>query len=156
MLMSFASYHLWLHWREPALFLARRFVDYEPGIHYSQAQMQAGTTGINTFRIYNPVKQSLDQDPEGRFIRHWLPELGRVADDWIHTPWEMDMNTQRENGCVIGSDYPPPIIDHIAAARTARQRMHGLRRGVAGKEAQVIQQRHGSRRGGARSRSTSG
>jgi deoxyribodipyrimidine photo-lyase len=150
MLMSFASYHLWLHWRQPALFLARRFTDYEPGIHYSQSQMQAGTTGINTFRIYNPVKQSQDQDPSGQFIRHWLPELARVPDRWIHTPWEMDDTTQRDSGCVIGGDYPPPIVDHMEAARTARRRMASLRRGEARAEGQEILQRHGSRRRGAR------
>jgi deoxyribodipyrimidine photo-lyase len=150
MLMSFASYHLWLHWRQPALFLARRFTDYEPGIHYSQSQMQAGTTGINTFRIYNPVKQSQDQDPSGRFIRQWLPELARVPDRWIHIPWEMDESTQRDNGCVIGGDYPPPIVDHMEAARTARRRMASLRRGEARAEGQEILQRHGSRKRGAR------
>ena len=65
MLISFAAYHLWLHWRKPALHLARCFVDYEPGIHYSQIQMQAGTDGISTLRIYSPIKQAQDQDPRG-------------------------------------------------------------------------------------------
>jgi deoxyribodipyrimidine photo-lyase len=146
MLMSFASYHLWLHWRKPALFLARRFTDYEPGIHYSQCQMQAGTTGINTFRIYNPVKQSQDQDPAGQFIRRWLPALARVEDRWIHTPWAMDQDTQRRTGCIMGHDYPAPIVDHLAAAKTARRRMGGLRRGEARVEGHRILQRHGSRR----------
>jgi deoxyribodipyrimidine photo-lyase len=136
MLMSFASYHLWLHWRQPAVFLARRFTDYEPGIHYAQSQMQAGTTGINTFRIYNPVKQSQDQDPAGRFIREWLPELARVPVRWIHTPWAMDRQTQRKSQCVIGDDYPPPVVDHVAAAKAARQRMGALRRGAARAEGQ--------------------
>jgi len=152
MLMSFASYHLWLHWRQPAVFLARRFTDYEPGIHYAQSQMQAGTTGINTFRIYNPVKQSQDQDPAGRFIRQWLPQLARVPDRWIHTPWEMDRQTQRKSRCVIGDDYPPPVVDHVAAAKAARQRMGALRRGAARAEGQKILQRHGSRKGGLRVR----
>jgi len=152
MLMSFASYHLWLHWRQPAVFLACRFTDYEPGIHYAQSQMQAGTTGINTFRIYNPVKQSQDQDPSGRFIRQWMPELARVPDRWIHTPWEMDRETQRKSHCVIGGDYPAPLVDHVAAAKAARQRMGALRRGAARGEGQKILQRHGSRKGGSRLR----
>jgi hypothetical protein len=63
MLVSFAAYHLWLHWRAPGLFLARQFLDFEPGIHWSQMQMQSGTTGINTLRIYSPAKQARDHDP---------------------------------------------------------------------------------------------
>ena len=72
MVMSFASYHLWLCWREPGLYLARCFVDYEPGIHWSQVQMQSGTTGINSIRVYSPTKQAVDQDPKGEFIRKWI------------------------------------------------------------------------------------
>ncbi|MFX9104969.1 FAD-binding domain-containing protein, partial [Acinetobacter baumannii] len=84
------SYHLWLPWRETGLHLARRFVDYEPGIHWPQVQMQSGTTGINTMRIYNPVKQAYDQDPLGRFVRAYLPELACVPDAFIHEPWRWE------------------------------------------------------------------
>ncbi|NEV62752.1 FAD-binding domain-containing protein [Thiorhodococcus minor] len=151
MLMSVASYHYWLHWREPALHLARLFVDYEPGIHYSQAQMQSGVTGINAMRIYNPVKQSQDQDPEGRFIREWVPELRRVPVDWIHTPWRMPAEVQAAAGCRIGADYPAPLVDHEAAARQARQRLQAKRREAgAREEGRRIYARHGSRKRGAR------
>jgi deoxyribodipyrimidine photo-lyase len=111
--------------------------------------MQSGTTGINTIRIYNPVKQGRDQDPDGRFIRRWCPELARVPIPWIHRPWTMPSLEQAEARCLIGRDYPPPVVDHLAAARRARDRIWGVRRDrgfAAGADA--IQARHGSRRSG--------
>jgi len=141
MLMSFASYHLWLPWRETGLHLARQFVDYEPGIHWSQVQMQSGTTGINTMRIYNPVKQGIDQDPTGAFVRAYVPELDGVPDAFIHEPW-------RWPG-VSAIDYRSPIVDHTAAAKAAREALYGLRRGSGHQEtARKIALKHGSRKSG--------
>ena len=149
MLVSFASYQLWLHWRRPGLFLARQFLDFEPGIHWSQMQMQSGTTGINTLRIYSPTKQARDHDPEGLFIRRWVPELGRVPLQYLAEPWAMDISMQRLAGCVIGADYPAPIVDDKSTLKAAKQRLYGLRQSKqAREEAGAIQTRHGSRKSG--------
>ncbi|MCS7309988.1 MAG: deoxyribodipyrimidine photo-lyase [Armatimonadetes bacterium] len=123
MLTAFACYHLWQPWREVGLHLARLYVDYEPGIHWSQVQMQAGTTGISALRIYNVVKQSIELDPQGKFIQQWVPELRKVPAEWIHEPYRMPLSLQEEYGCRIGVDYPTPVVDHEAAARAARQRL---------------------------------
>lgn len=149
MLVSFAAYHLWLHWREPALFLARHFVDFEPGIHFSQLQMQSGTTGINTVRIYSPLKQQQDQDPQGEFVRRWLPELAAVPAEWLTRLPAMPGNLQRRYGVVLGRDYPLPIVDHDRAVASARARLFALRgTAAARREADRVQARHGSRRSG--------
>lgn len=149
MLVSFASYHLWLHWRQTGLFLARQFLDFEPGIHWSQMQMQSGTTGINTLRIYSPTKQARDHDPEGLFIRRWVPELARVPLPLLAEPWKMDSSDQRLSGCTIGTDYPAPIVEDKAATKAAKDLMYGLRRSNrAREEAAEVQSRHGSRKSG--------
>ncbi|MDC1433583.1 deoxyribodipyrimidine photo-lyase/cryptochrome family protein [Burkholderiales bacterium] len=119
MLVSFSSNHLWLHWREPSLHLARLFVDYEPGIHYSQVQMQSGATGINAIRIYNPNKQAVDQDPDGEFIRQWVPELSGLSSLEIHTPWLAKDPPK---------DYPQPIVEEGSARREANQRLYAIKR----------------------------
>ena len=147
MLVSFSSYQLWLHWRRPALHLARLFLDYEAGIHFSQVQMQSGTTGINTLRIYSPIKQVRDQDPEGHFIRHWVPELRGVPLEHLAEPHRMPGLEQRMAGCVIGRDYPAPIVEHGPAYRRAKERMGAIRRRPDVRaEAQRVAQKHGSRR----------
>lgn len=99
MLVSFASYALNLDWRRFAPHLARTFLDYEPGIHYSQLQMQSGTTFGSIPRIYNPIKQSLEKDPDGSFIRHWIPELRDLSTERLHHPL-----------VVSHGSYPAPIV----------------------------------------------
>jgi deoxyribodipyrimidine photo-lyase len=144
MLMSFASYHLWLPWRDSGLHLARQFTDYEPGIHWPQTQMQSGTTGINTMRIYNPVKQGYDQDPAGLFVRAHVPELADVPDALLHEPWRWE-----HASALIGHRYPARIVDHETAGRDARERIAAVRRGPAhARAADAIQSKHGSRRSG--------
>lgn len=149
MVMAFASYQLWRHWRAPAVRMARLFTDFEPGIHYPQAQMQAATTGVNTARIYNPVKQSLDQDPDGRFIRRWVPELAALPDPFLHEPWRAPPEFLGASGIELGVTYPHRIVEHVEAARLARERIYGVRRKAGyGKAADAIQEKHGSRKSG--------
>ncbi len=137
MLMSFASYQLWLHWRHSGLHLARLFTDYEPGIHWSQCQMQSGVTGINTVRIYNPVKQSQDQDPAGHFIRRWVPELRGMALAYIHEPWK-SFNPP--------TDYPAPIVELQSATREAKEKIYNWKNRPGIREtAAKVYDKHGSR-----------
>ena len=138
MLISFASYHLWLHWRETSLWLAKLFVDYEPGIHYSQVQMQSGTTGINTIRIYNPVKQGNDHDPEGIFVKTWLPELSDISKEYIHTPWLSPVSAK---------GYLDPIVNELSSRKLAAKAVYEIRKNSDFKKvAKNIYVKHGSRK----------
>lgn len=147
MLVSFASYQLWLHWRPTAVWLARHFLDFEPGIHFSQVQMQSGVTGINAIRIYSPIKQVHDQDPEGVFIKRYCPELERVPLQYLDEPHKMPSRIQRQVGCIIGKHYPLPIVEHAKAYCEARGRIYSLKATKEARaEAQRVYLKHGSRR----------
>jgi deoxyribodipyrimidine photo-lyase len=112
-------------------------------------QMQSGTTGINTLRMYSPTKQAQDQDPQGLFIRRWVPELGRVPLPYLAEPWKMDVSVQRMAGCTLGVDYPLPVVNDKLAMQAAKDRMYGLRKTAeAREEASGVQARHGSRKSG--------
>ncbi len=128
MLVSFASYQLWLDWRETSKYMAKLFTDYEPGIHYSQFQMQSGTTGINLIRIYNPIKQSMDQDPDGNFIRKWVPELKNIQGKLIHEPWNLTYIDEKSLGIKIGKDYPSPIVDNKKTTFFAKEQIWKIKK----------------------------
>lgn len=147
MLVSFASYHLWLDWRMTAPHLARLFTDFEAGIHYSQFQMQSGVTGINTIRIYNPVKQSYEHDPAGVFIRRWCPELAGVSAQWLHEPQLMPPMAGLAQSFEIGRDYPLPIVENEVAMRAAKDKIFAIRNQPEFKKfAGQIYQKMGSRK----------
>ncbi|KAL9180353.1 hypothetical protein ACHAXT_008323 [Thalassiosira profunda] len=175
MLVSFATYNLWLDWRRIEPHLARVFLDFEPGIHYPQLQMQAGTTGINAMRVYNVTKQGRDQDPGGVFIRKYVPELANVPTEHIHEPSSMPKSAQRKCNVIVGSGkdkkrtaglesmfepikqsteethdaavhYPGPIVDEKASAKAAKDKLSAVRKQESTKaEAAQVFLTHGSR-----------
>ena len=148
MLMSFASYNLWIPWQESGLKLAQKFIDYEPGIHWNQCQMQSGTTSINTNRIYNPIKQGKDHDPKGTFIKKWVPELKDIPEDLIHEPWLIN-NFEIYNSLTL--NYVKPIIDLKLTSKEARKLLFqiSLKEGYWN-ISQMIYQKHGSRKSTSR------
>ncbi|MDI5898365.1 cryptochrome/deoxyribodipyrimidine photo-lyase family protein [Flavobacterium yafengii] len=111
MLVSFFTHNLWQPWQEATQHLSQMFLDFEPGIHFPQLQMQAGETGINMLRIYNPIKNSYEHDPDGEFIKKWVPELRNLPRGFVHEPYKMTYLDQKFNDFEIGISYPKPIVN---------------------------------------------
>jgi deoxyribodipyrimidine photo-lyase len=128
MIVSFAAFNLWQDWKNFSHHLAKKFLDYEPGIHYSQIQMQSAVTGINTVRIYNPIKNSIDLDPKGEFIKKWLPELSNIPAENIHQPWKMTLIEQQMYDFQIGKDYPNPIVDIDLSRKEASNKIWEIKK----------------------------
>ncbi len=147
MLVSFLTHHLWQPWQAGVHHLAKLFLDYEPGIHYPQFQMQAGTMGVNIIRIYNPVKQSQDHDPDGIFIKQWLPQLKDIPTQFIHAPWLITALDMDESKFKLGIHYPKPIVNLEEAAKHARERLWAVRNSKKVKENNIsILQKHTKRK----------
>ena len=127
LLVSFLTHHLWQPWQSGVIHLARNFLDFEPGIHYSQFQMQAGETGINMIRIYNPTKNAKEHDKDGIFIKKWIPELKKIPTPLLFEPWKMSLIDQETYDYKIGKDYPNPIVDISETYKYAASKLWSIK-----------------------------
>lgn len=128
-LASFALNDLWLDWQKVGNFLARQFLDYEPAIHWNQIAIQSGSCSYCEPLQYKVIKQAQEHDPQGEFVRHWLPALANVPTEYIFEPWMMPAHIQQQSGCQIGIDYPAPIVNPHAAFEAAKTRIAAHRAG---------------------------
>ncbi len=140
MLISYAIFGLDLDWRQVGRFLATVFLDYEPGIHWSQVQMQSGITGINVIRVYSPRKQLLDQDPECVFVKKWLPELAEIDPEIIKQYPKISLFD------VTDGKYPNPAVDFKQASKVNKFKTFGVRKESSKDVAKAVYLKHGSRR----------
>lgn len=128
MLVSFFTHILWQPWKDASIHLSQLFLDFEPGIHFPQIQMQAGETGVNALRIYNPVKNGLEHDPDAVFIKKWVPELKNLEIPLAHEPYLMTPLEQKMYGVTLDKDYPKPIVDIRLNRRRASDKLWTMKK----------------------------
>lgn len=143
MVTSFLTHHLFQHFTTGGAWLARQFLDFEPGIHYGQMQMQAGFTGTNTVRVYNPVKNAYDHDSEAIFIKKYVPELRDLPTNLAIEPWNITAMEEQLYKFEYGKDYPERIVDTVETRKVAVQKLYGQRKSELSKnERKRILERH--------------
>jgi deoxyribodipyrimidine photo-lyase len=128
MTVSFYTHHLFQHFEFMGDWLARQFLDFEPGIHYGQIQMQSGLTGTNIIRIYNPTKNAHDHDSEAIFIKKWVPELAKLPANLVIEPWSMTPMEEELYGFKLGENYPERIVNIKETRKEALQKLYGMRK----------------------------
>lgn len=128
MLASFFTHILWQPWQDSSQHLSKLFLDFEPGIHFPQLNMQSGETGINEIRVYNPIKNSLEHDEDANFIKEWVPELAGLPTAFIHQPFLMTPLDEQFNNFKLGIDYPKPIVDFKSARKRATQTLWDMKK----------------------------
>ncbi|MGB5943666.1 MAG: FAD-binding domain-containing protein [Leeuwenhoekiella sp.] len=143
MSVSFLLHHLFQHFTTGAHYLAQMFLDFDPGIHYPQFQMQSGFTATNTIRIYNPTKNAHDHDADATFIKKWVPELRELPAQFAIEPWLLTDMESALYDFQIGKDYPERIVDIKETRAHALQALYGLRKAdLTQKEKQRILDTH--------------
>ncbi len=126
---SFLVKDLHVDWRVGEGYFANQLNDFDLSANNGGWQW-AASTGCDAqpyFRIFNPVTQSGKFDPDGKFIRRYLPELAKVPLKRLHAPWTMSPEEQQASGCLIGRDYPAPVVDHDQARRITLERFQAAR-----------------------------
>jgi deoxyribodipyrimidine photo-lyase len=110
-----------VNWQEGERWFMQNLVDGDPAANNGGWKWTAGvgTDAAPYFRVFNPVLQGIKFDPQGEYIRCWLPELANLPPEWLHRPAEMPANLQQRYGFNPGRDYPAPIVDHAAARQRA-------------------------------------
>ena len=143
LVVSFLTHNLWQPWQAASKHLSKMFLDFEPGIHFPQLQMQAGETGTNMLRIYNPIKNSLEHDPDAVFIKKWVPELKDLETPFAHEPYLMTQMEQQFNDFYLGKNYPIPIVDMEITRKKASDTLWNLRKNKkVREESQRILKKH--------------
>jgi len=134
MLVSFAIYNLWFYWRAVAGHMGRCFLDFEPGIHYPQMQMQAATTGVD-MRCYSVTKQAKDQDPKGDFVRRYVKELSSITDSKVLEPWKY----KQIAAVVTAAGYPQRIVDEAKTAKASKTVIVAMQKELASTKAEITE-----------------
>jgi deoxyribodipyrimidine photo-lyase len=120
---SFLTKNLGLNWQPAAEWFESQLLDYDVCSNWGNWNYSAGVgNDARGFRYFNTVKQSQDYDPQGDYLRHWLPELAALPRDKIHAPWQLSEAEQQRWNCRLGVDYPLPMVDFFASVKANEQR----------------------------------